>query len=307
MCRSFRIEISDCVGEVLTLQQATARGIDLEDQRVDPGRDGTVDLPLDKRLEQAIRTQSGMATSHGRHPARVHRGGSTGSPEAGPLPLHPARARTLTAPTLHPSLDPACFAEPAARDERFTVVDVWMDCVNLPDAHAEKANEFFHWQMNEEAAVLENAARSLYEFPEADWDLRMWLARQCADEARHTDNDKRLLLSRGGRIGQYPVLSFQYRIMGRVDTLIGRLAVENRSFEADGLDAVTNAIVEAGAPPVTPSWPRCTTRSRPTRSCAHPLRQRVDQRRGRAQPALADGDGPGTRARREGIPADLRT
>jgi len=147
--------------------------------------------------------------------------------------------------TLHASLDPACFAEPAARDERFTVVDVWADCLNLPDDHPEKENEFFHRQMNEEAAVLENAARSLWQFTDAPWELRMWLARQCADEARHTDNYKRLFLKRGGRLGQYPVLSFQYRIMGRIDTLIGRLAVQNRTFEADGLDAVTHAIVEA--------------------------------------------------------------
>lgn len=146
---------------------------------------------------------------------------------------------------LDPKLDPACFAEAAARDARFTVVDRWADCVNLPDDHPEKEQEFFHRQMNEEAAVLENAARSLWEFPDADWDLRMWLARQCADEARHAENYRRLFVKRGGRVGQYPVLSFQYRILGRVSALIGRLAVQNRTFEADGLDAVTHAIVEA--------------------------------------------------------------
>ena len=150
----------------------------------------------------------------------------------------------MTSP-LHPKLDPACFADAAARDERFTVVDLWADCVNLPDGHAEKELEFFHRQMNEEAAVLENAARSLYEFPDTDWELRLWLARQAADEARHAENYRRLFVKRGGRIGQYPVLSFQYRILGRVHTLIGRLAVQNRTFEADGLDAVTHAIVEA--------------------------------------------------------------
>lgn len=152
----------------------------------------------------------------------------------------------MSAP-LHPRLDPACFAEPAARDARFTVVDVWAECVNLPDGHPEKAQEFFHRQMNEEAAVLENAARSLWEFPEADWGLRLWLARQCSDEARHTENYRRLFVSRAGHLGQYPILSFQYRILGRVHTLIGRLAVQNRTFEADGLDAVTHAIVEARA------------------------------------------------------------
>lgn len=152
----------------------------------------------------------------------------------------------MTAP-LHPELDPACFAEPAARDDRFTVADRWAECVNLPEGHPEKEREFFHRQMNEEAAVLENAARSLWQFPDTDWELRMWLARQCADEARHAENYRRLYVRRGGSLGAYPVLSFQYRILGRVDSLIGRLAVQNRTFEADGLDAVTHAIVEARA------------------------------------------------------------
>jgi hypothetical protein len=146
---------------------------------------------------------------------------------------------------LHPSLDPECFDEPSARDERFTIVDLWDECAKFPDGDPRKKQEFMHRQMNEEIAVLENAARSLAEFPELDWELRMWLARQCADEARHGNNYRRLFLSRGGHIGQYPVLSFQYRILGKVRDIVGRLAVQNRTFEADGLDAVTHAITEA--------------------------------------------------------------
>ena len=148
---------------------------------------------------------------------------------------------------LNPALDPECFDEPSARDERFTVVDLWDECAKFPDGHPQKQLEFVHRQMNEELAVLENAARSLAEFPELDWELRLWLARQCSDEARHADTYKRFFLRRGGRIGQYPVLSFQYRILGKVRTIVGRLAVQNRTFEADGLDAVTHAIDEARA------------------------------------------------------------
>ncbi len=146
---------------------------------------------------------------------------------------------------LHPALDPECFADPSARDDRFTIVDLWDECAKFPDGNPEKKQEFLHRQMNEEIAVCENAARSLAEFPEVDWELRMWLARQAADEARHADNYRRLFVSRGGRIGQYPVLSFQYRILGKVRNIVGRLAVQNRTFEADGLDAVTHAIEEA--------------------------------------------------------------
>jgi len=152
----------------------------------------------------------------------------------------------MTDSTAAPSgLDPALFGEGPARDDRFTVVEVWAEMVNLPDDHPEKQGEFFHRQMNEEACVMENAARSLAEFPDADWRVRKGLARQCADEARHVLNYRRLLESRGGYLGQYPVMNFQYRILGQIDSLVGRLAIQNRSFEADGLDAATYARDEA--------------------------------------------------------------
>ena len=140
-------------------------------------------------------------------------------------------------------LDPDLFGVTPARDARFRVVERWVECANLPEAHPEKANEFFHRQMNEELNVLENVARSISDFPDVDWELRMSLARQAADEARHTMNYRRILESRGGRVGQYPVMNFQYRIVSRIPTLIGRLAVQNRTFEADGLDAVTFEVV----------------------------------------------------------------
>ena len=150
-------------------------------------------------------------------------------------------------PAVRTRLDPRLFGDGPARDDRFTVVDVWADMVNLPDGHPDKEREFLNRQMNEEACVMENAARSLAEFPDADWGVRKGLARQCADEARHTLNYRRLLEARGGRVGQYPVMNFQYRILGKIDTLVGRLAVQNRSFEADGLDAATFARDEARA------------------------------------------------------------
>ncbi|MGH7702516.1 MAG: DUF455 family protein, partial [Gemmatimonadales bacterium] len=151
----------------------------------------------------------------------------------------------MTSPTL-PPLDSALFGDPPARDSRFQVVERWAECHNLPEGHPEKAIEFFHRQMNEELNVLENVARSLADFPEADWEVRMYLARQAADEARHVINYRRILEKRGGKVGQYPVMNFQFRILGRIPTLVGRLAVQNRTFEADGLDAVTYEVARAG-------------------------------------------------------------
>jgi len=143
------------------------------------------------------------------------------------------------------SVPPPAFGSRPARDARFTVVDRWIDCMNLPDGHPEKHLEFMHRQVNEELNVLENAARSLAEFTDADWSVRMSLARQCSDEARHAATYRRVLEERGGYVGQYPVMNFQYRILSGIDQLVGRLAVQNRTFEADGLDAAVFGAADA--------------------------------------------------------------
>lgn len=137
-----------------------------------------------------------------------------------------------------PALDKALFADGPARDARYVVKDRWRECVNLPNEHPLHQVEFTHRQMNEEVNGLECSAGCLSDFPQAEWELRMWFARQCADEARHARMFRRRLESLGGRVGQFPVLNFQYRIIGKADSLMGRLTIQNRTFEAGGLDAV---------------------------------------------------------------------
>jgi len=134
------------------------------------------------------------------------------------------------------------FAESPQRDQRFTVGEVHADMANLPADHPEHSVVFLHRQLNEELNSLEIAARNLADFPEADWDLRMAIARQCADEARHAIAFRRLMEKRGGTVGKYPVMNFQYRIITQINSLIGRLAVANRSFEASGIDAIQDGI-----------------------------------------------------------------
>src|SRR5258706_504282 len=90
-------------------------------------------------------------------------------------------------------LDPSLFADGPARDERFVVKDQWWECVNFPADHPLHQVQFSHRQMNEEVNGLECSACCLSDFPNADWDLRMWFARQCADEARHARMFRRLL------------------------------------------------------------------------------------------------------------------
>ena len=136
-------------------------------------------------------------------------------------------------------LDPSLFAEGPARDERYDVKDRWRECVNLPADHPLHQVEFTHRQMNEEVNGLECSASCISDFPDTEWELRMWFARQCADEARHAHMFRRLLESQGGHLGQFPVLNFQYRIITKADSLLGRLTIQNRTFEAGGIDAVS--------------------------------------------------------------------
>jgi uncharacterized ferritin-like protein (DUF455 family) len=143
------------------------------------------------------------------------------------------------------AIEVTAFAPGPARDSRFDVKEKWADCLNLPDTHPDRNLEFFHRQMNEELNGLENAARSLADFPDAEWGVRMSIARQASDEARHVLMFRRILENRGGWLGRYPVLNFQYRIISKIDNLVGRLAVQNRSFEAEGVDAVEPEIRKA--------------------------------------------------------------
>lgn len=140
------------------------------------------------------------------------------------------------------SAAPAFLAEAPLRDARFVVRDRWEDCANLPEGHPHKTLEFLHRQMNEEIDALECSARSLCDFPDAPWEMRMFLARQCSDEARHAWLFRAMFLHRGGAIGQFPVMNFQYRIICGLDSLVARLAVQNRTFEAEGIDAIHSGI-----------------------------------------------------------------
>ena len=146
------------------------------------------------------------------------------------------------------TLDPRLFADGPARDARFTVREVWSEMTNLAEDDPRATAEFLHRQMNEEVNGLEIAARNLADFPDADWELRLAIARQCADEARHVDMFRRCFEARGGRVGEHPVLNFQYRITTRIESLLGRLAVQNRSFEAAGIDAIQDGIAQAAEP-----------------------------------------------------------
>lgn len=142
------------------------------------------------------------------------------------------------------TLDPRYFAAGPQRDGRFVVKELHGEMTNFPAGHSEMTREFLHRQMNEEINGMEISARNLADFPDAPWELRMAMARQCYDESRHIEMFRAGVERRGAAVGHYPVMNFQYRILMNINSLVGRLTVQNRSFEAAGIDAIQNEILE---------------------------------------------------------------
>lgn len=139
--------------------------------------------------------------------------------------------------------------EDPAREPCFDVVHTDAEMQEWPDMSDISRRERLHRHMNNETGAMEIAARCLVDFPEAVWDLRMSLARQTSDEARHAT----LLLNRlrelSGYKGEFPISNFEWGVTLMLDDLAGRLAVQNRTFEAgliDVLGTLRNRWREAG-------------------------------------------------------------
>jgi uncharacterized ferritin-like protein (DUF455 family) len=132
-------------------------------------------------------------------------------------------------------------SEPA-RDDCFRVVlrDKEMEEYDLDDPRAPR--EAVHRHMSNEITSLDIAAQCVADFPSAPWDLRMELARQCWDEARHIEALHRRLVEMGGHKGEFPISTFEWSITAAIDNLAGRLASQNRTFEAGAMDVVGESL-----------------------------------------------------------------
>jgi hypothetical protein len=122
------------------------------------------------------------------------------------------------------------------REECFHVVSSDAEMYEWPDMSDISKRERLHRHMNNETGAIEIAAQCLVDFPEAPWELRMHLARQCWDESRHVTSLYRRLRQIGGRKGEFPISNFEWSVTCALDSLAARLALQNRTFEAGELD-----------------------------------------------------------------------
>src|SRR5215831_4602645 len=137
------------------------------------------------------------------------------------------KTKTVRGVTLH--RDPA-------RESCFTVVVLHKDLHDYDDMSDVSRRQRIHRHMHNEMQTLEIVAQGLADFPDAPWELRMQLARQCWDESRHSAILYRRLREMGGRKGEFPVMNYEWGVTQMLDSLPARLAVQNRTFEGGEMD-----------------------------------------------------------------------
>ena len=125
-----------------------------------------------------------------------------------------------------------------AREECFRVVRRDVDMHEYEDDSETARREVVHRHMSNEITSLDIAAQMLIDFPDAPWELKLELARQCWDESRHVALLYRRLLEMGGAKGEFPVSTFEWSVTSALDDICGRLATQNRTLEAGAMDVV---------------------------------------------------------------------
>lgn len=123
-----------------------------------------------------------------------------------------------------------------ARESCFTVVQMHKDLHDYDDMSEISRRQRIHRHMHNEMQTLEIVAQNLADFPDTPWELRMQLARQCWDEVRHTQLLYRRLRALGGKLGEFPVMNYEWGVTQMLESLPARLAVQNRTFEAGEMD-----------------------------------------------------------------------
>jgi uncharacterized ferritin-like protein (DUF455 family) len=112
-----------------------------------------------------------------------------------------------------------------------------------PDSPAAKTRLLLrmHGIFAGELQALEGAARSLWDFPDAPWEFKMNMARQCWDEGRHVQIFEKLLDHLGGEPGMFPESTFLFECACSEDPAM-RVAGVNRGLEGLACDVFRDMI-----------------------------------------------------------------
>jgi uncharacterized ferritin-like protein (DUF455 family) len=128
--------------------------------------------------------------------------------------------------------------EAPARDTCFKVVYTDAEMHEFGDMSEIARREMIHRHMTNEMTSVDMAAACVAEFPDAPWELRLELARQAWDEARHVRALHRRLRELGGHKGEFPISTLEWNVTCAVDNMAGRIAIQNRTLEAGAMDVM---------------------------------------------------------------------
>src|SRR5205085_4386622 len=113
-----------------------------------------------------------------------------------------------------------------AREPCFDIVQLHKDLHDYEGMSDASRRQRLHRHMHNEMQTLEIVAQTLADFPDAPWELRLEMARQCWDETRHSAVLYRRLCELGGYKGQFPVMNFEWGVVLLLNSLHARLAVQ---------------------------------------------------------------------------------
>jgi uncharacterized ferritin-like protein (DUF455 family) len=102
-----------------------------------------------------------------------------------------------------------------------------------------------HDLLNSEFITVERMGRILSDCPDIPWQMKLDMARQAWDEARHAEIVQRRLEELGGHVGMYPTSCFGWeQDVNRPDPL-ERLALSNMTFESESCKHLRDWIAKA--------------------------------------------------------------
>jgi uncharacterized ferritin-like protein (DUF455 family) len=122
-----------------------------------------------------------------------------------------------------------------ARDSRWKIIenDAEFTEKNWSFDNDEGKRHLLHDLLNSEFITVERMGRILADFPEIPWQMKMDMAHQAWDEARHAEIVQRRLEELGGHVGMFRTSCFGWeQDVNRPDPL-ERLALSNMTFESE--------------------------------------------------------------------------
>ncbi len=143
------------------------------------------------------------------------------------------------------------LVEVPARDGRFKPLEPGKKMPRAKPLHTPEGRvRLLHIALiNLEIPAIEVCGRMIAEFPDAPWEMKLDLAAQIWDEARHAEMCRDRLVELGGALGQFPYHHkvWEHAIAGA--TLAERFTTTQRIHEGNGLDQTLlarDALAEIG-------------------------------------------------------------